>query len=107
MYYIVKVLENIWKKIESQDRAVSITTGYGLDNQGVGVRVPVGARIFTSPYCTDRLWGPSSFPSNVYRRTLSPGLKRPVHEADNSPIIIAEVKKTWVYTPTPPYFFMA
>jgi hypothetical protein len=36
------------------DSAVGIVTGYGLDDRGVGVRVPVGARIFTSPYCPDR-----------------------------------------------------
>jgi hypothetical protein len=35
--------------------AVGIATGYGLNNQGVGVRVPVGARIFTSPRRPDRL----------------------------------------------------
>jgi hypothetical protein len=30
-------------------------TGYRLDDQGVGVRVPVGARIITSPCSPDRL----------------------------------------------------
>jgi hypothetical protein len=29
-----------------RDSAVSIATGYGLDDRGVGVRVPVGSRIF-------------------------------------------------------------
>jgi hypothetical protein len=29
-----------------RDRAVGISTGYGLDDQGVGVRVPMGAKIF-------------------------------------------------------------
>jgi hypothetical protein len=36
-------------KIEAstlQDSAVGIATDYGLDEQGVGVRVPAGARIF-------------------------------------------------------------
>jgi hypothetical protein len=28
----------------SRDSAVGIATGYGLDNQGVGVRVPVGQK---------------------------------------------------------------
>jgi hypothetical protein len=32
-----------------RDRVVGIATGYGLDDQRVGFRVPVGARIFTSP----------------------------------------------------------
>jgi hypothetical protein len=35
--------------MESRDSAVGIATGYGLDDQEVGVRIPVGARIFTSP----------------------------------------------------------
>jgi hypothetical protein len=30
------------------DSAVGIATGYGLDGRGVGVRVPVGSRIFSS-----------------------------------------------------------
>jgi hypothetical protein len=42
-----------------------IATGYGLDDQGVGVRVPVGARILSSS-CPDRLWGPPSFLCNGY-----------------------------------------
>jgi hypothetical protein len=42
-----------------RDSVVSITTGYGLDDRGVGVGVPVGSRIFSSPRCPDRLWGSS------------------------------------------------
>jgi hypothetical protein len=34
---------------------VGIATGYELDNCGVGVRVPVGSRIFSSPRHPDRL----------------------------------------------------
>jgi hypothetical protein len=37
---------------------------------------------------------------------LFPGVKRPGPEADHSPPTSAEVKKTWVYTSTPPYDFM-
>jgi hypothetical protein len=47
--------------------AVGIATGYGLNDQGVGVRVPVGARIFTSPCRPDRLWGSPNLLSNGYR----------------------------------------
>jgi hypothetical protein len=32
-------------------------TGYGLDDRGVGVRVPVWSRILSSPRRPDRLWG--------------------------------------------------
>jgi hypothetical protein len=45
---------------ESQDSAVGIATGYGLDGRSVGVRVPVGARYFSSARRPDRLWGPPS-----------------------------------------------
>jgi hypothetical protein len=44
----------------SRDSAVGIATSYGLDHQGIGVRVPVGARIFTSPCRLDWLWGPQA-----------------------------------------------
>jgi hypothetical protein len=40
-----------------RDNSVGIETGYGLHDQGAGVRVPVGSNIFTSPYRPDRLWG--------------------------------------------------
>jgi hypothetical protein len=44
-----------------------LATGYGLDDRGVGVRVPVGSRIFSSPRRPDRLWGPISLLTNGYR----------------------------------------
>jgi hypothetical protein len=48
------------KKFKSPGRAVGIATGYGLDVGEVGVRVPVGSRIYISLYRPDRLWGPPS-----------------------------------------------
>jgi hypothetical protein len=44
----------------SRDSIISIATGYGLDDPGVGVLVPVGSRIFSSPPRPNRLCGPSS-----------------------------------------------
>jgi hypothetical protein len=38
---------------------------------------------------------------------LSPGVKRTGREADHSPPTSAEAKKKWIYTSTPPYFFLA
>jgi hypothetical protein len=32
----------------SRDSSVGIATGYGLDDGGLGVRFPIGSRIFTS-----------------------------------------------------------
>jgi hypothetical protein len=43
-----------------------IATGYGLHYRGVAVRVPVGSRIFCSPYCPDRLLVPLNFLFNGY-----------------------------------------
>jgi hypothetical protein len=78
-----------------------LPTGYGLDVQGVGIRVPVGAGIFSSPCCPNRLLGPPSTGGS------SPEVKQPGREADHSTPTSAEVKQTWVYTSTPPYVFMA
>jgi hypothetical protein len=47
-------------------RAFGIATGYGLDDRGIRVLVPLGSRIFISPYHPDRLWGPPSLLSNWY-----------------------------------------
>jgi hypothetical protein len=45
-----------------------------LDDRGVGVRVPVGARIFISTCLPDRLWGPLS---QWVLGDITPGIKRP------------------------------
>jgi hypothetical protein len=46
---------------------IAITNNYGLEDRGVGVRVPVGPRIFSSQRRLDRLWGPLNLLSNGYR----------------------------------------
>jgi hypothetical protein len=53
--------------VESRDSSDGIATDYGLDDQGVGVRVPVLVRNYTSPCRPQRLWGPPSLLSNGYR----------------------------------------
>jgi hypothetical protein len=47
--------------------SVSVTIGYALDDQGVGVRVSVGSRIFTFPY------RPNCLLSNGYRGLFPQG----------------------------------
>jgi hypothetical protein len=50
----------------SRGSIVRIATAYRLDDIGFRVRVLVGSRILTSPYCLDRLWGPPNLSSNGY-----------------------------------------
>jgi hypothetical protein len=57
----------------SQDSVVSIMTGYGLGDGGVGVQILVGSRIFSPPRYPDRLWGPPSLLSNGYQGLLPRG----------------------------------
>jgi hypothetical protein len=52
----------------SQDSVVGIATSNGLDDRGIGVRVPVGSRIF------------STQPSMQW----VPGVKRPGREVDHT-----------------------
>jgi hypothetical protein len=54
---------NITLFMESRDSAVGIMNGCWLDNRGVGVRVPVGQRIFISLYRLHLLWGPRNLSS--------------------------------------------
>jgi hypothetical protein len=84
------------------------TTGYGLEDREVGVRIKIGSQIFSSSRGPDRLWGP---PNIKYNGTgggdIPPEVKRPGLEVDHSPPTSAEVKKMWIYTSTASYAFMA
>jgi hypothetical protein len=51
---------------DSRDSVVGIATGYGLDDRGVEVRVPVGVRIFSSPCRPDWLWNYVVFYEEVW-----------------------------------------
>jgi hypothetical protein len=93
----------IWR----QDSVVGIASGYGLNEGGFGVQVPVGSRIFSSPHHPDRLWGPPNLIFNGYQGLFPPGANKPGREADHSPPASDEVEKILIYTSTPPYAFMA
>jgi hypothetical protein len=69
-----KCRKSLYVTITSLDSAVGTVTGFGLDDRGVGVRVPVGSRIFTSPSRPDRLWDPPNVLFNEYS-VIPPGVK--------------------------------
>jgi hypothetical protein len=95
-----KVYVNREDSFRSRDSVVGIATGYGLDDRGVGVQVPVGSRIFSTS--SRPALGPTQSPIQWV-----PGVKQQRREADHSPPASAEVKKMWIYISTPPYAFMA
>jgi hypothetical protein len=88
------------KSRESRDSVVGIATSYGLDDRGVGVRVPVGSKIFSSPDRPDRLRSTQP-PIQWVAGVVFPGVKRPGREVDHSLPTSAEVKKMWIYTSIP------
>jgi hypothetical protein len=85
----------------SRDSVVGIATGYGLDDQVVGVRVSVGSRIFSSPRRLYRLWGPPTLLSNGYVGLLPRGLKQSGCEGGHSPPTSAKIKKCGSIHPLP------
>jgi hypothetical protein len=96
--------------VRSRDSLVGIATGYNLDDRGVGVWIPVRGNIFL--FSTSRRVvqiGSPPPPASIQwvPGALPPGLKLPGHESDHSPPTSAEVKKTWIYTSTPLYAFVA
>jgi hypothetical protein len=51
----------------SRDSAVATTTGYGLKDWRIGVRVSLEPRTFNFPCRPNRLWGPLNLLFNEYR----------------------------------------
>jgi hypothetical protein len=52
------------RNYRSRDSVVGVASGYGLDGQGSGVRVPIKAKFFSSSRLPDL--GPHSLLSNGY-----------------------------------------
>jgi hypothetical protein len=91
---------------KSHDSVVGTAIGYGLDDQGVGVRVPGGGKNFHFSISSRPALGSTQPSIQWVPGALSSGIKRQGREADHSTPTSAEVKKMWIYTSTPPYAFM-
>jgi hypothetical protein len=57
----------------SRDTSVGISTGNGLDDRVVGVRVPVGVKNFLFSMSSRRALGPKSLLSSGYRKLFPRG----------------------------------
>jgi hypothetical protein len=85
------------------DSVVTIVTGYGLDDLGVGVQVSVGSRI-VSFHIVQASSGVHPMSYRMGTRGSFPRAKQLGHE--DSLQTSAEAKKTWIYISIPPYAFM-
>jgi hypothetical protein len=81
--------------------AVGIATSYGLGDRGIGVRVPIGARIFLLSTSFRPVLGPTHPPMQWVPGALSSVVKRPGRETDDSPPASAEVKTRGSMHPLP------
>jgi hypothetical protein len=80
--------------------SVGIETGYGLDNPGSGVRFPAGAGNVFLLHRVQTGSGAHQASCLMGTGALSPVLKRPGRDSDQSPPPSAEVENTWRYTST-------
>jgi hypothetical protein len=63
---------------------------------------PGRVKIFLFSTASRPVLGPTQPPIQWVPGAVPPGVKRQGREADRSPPTSAEVKKTWIYTSTPP-----
>jgi hypothetical protein len=92
--------------MQSRNSAIGIATACGPDGGGVGVWVQVGAGFFSHPSRPDRFRG-STASYQMSTWGYFSGVKRLGREADLSPPTSDEVMNKRIYTPVPPYTFMA
>jgi hypothetical protein len=87
---------------------VGLATGYMLDVREIGVRVPVGARFFSSPRLPDRLWGLPSLLSNGYRGLFPRWqIGRSVKQTTHLQLVPRSRTRGSIHPSTPPYILLA
>jgi hypothetical protein len=63
-------MDTVVNSVQGIDKYLTLynfnSSNYGLDGE-VGIRVPIGARFFSSPRRPDRFWVTLSLLANVYR----------------------------------------
>jgi hypothetical protein len=92
--------------LKSWDSAVGIATGYEAGRER-GQSLSFGrVKNFLFSMSSRPTLGSTQPPIQWVSGALSPGVKRPVREADHSPPTSGKVKKMWIYTSTTPYAFM-
>jgi hypothetical protein len=79
----------------SRDSAVVTTTGYELDDRGIGDRASVGQE-FLPFHLLQKGSGAHPAPYPMCMKDPYPGVKRPGREADHSSPTSVEVKKIWI-----------
>jgi hypothetical protein len=77
----------------SRDSSVGIWTGFGLDDQMIGIRFPARVGIFLLDTTSRTALGPTQPLIQWEPGAVSLGVKRPGHEPDHSPPFSAEVKE--------------
>jgi hypothetical protein len=77
-----------------------VALGYQLDDRGFESRQRLGIFFFTT--VLRPALGPTQLPIQWVTGALSLGVKRPGHEANNSPPSTTEVKNAWSCTSTAP-----
>jgi hypothetical protein len=92
----IQILKNLCKVpvvTRSRVSSGSIVSDYGLDDRAIGVRLPAGAKDFSSILCVQT--GSGAHPASCPMGTGGPfpgGKARPGRDADHSPPSSAEVE---------------
>jgi hypothetical protein len=90
----------------SRDSVVGIATSNGLGDRGGRSSNPGRVKNFLFSKSSRPALRSTQPPIQWVPGALSPGVKRPGREIDQSPPTSAEVNKMWLCTSTPPYAFM-